>query len=78
MDIRSPIEIEVLNNKVYLDTNCWSCNTSSWKRSTPTNTGLVDENGVCTICGGIGYIPTETGKSILNLIERHINKNKET
>lgn len=62
------IKIEVLNNTVFLDRECWSCDGG---REDP-DPSFLDEDGKCESCKGTGFAPTETGKEILYFIKRHI------
>lgn len=57
-----PIKIEILNNEIYLDKECWACKHEE----------LKDEKGVCRQCNGTGYSLTNTGQAFLNLIKRHM------
>ncbi len=68
-----PIEIEILNNAIPLDKECWCCNKG---QTTPKENFFLDNNGACTECKGKGFILTEEGKAIMNLIKRHGGQNE--
>ncbi len=54
------ISIVVLNNREYLDRDCWNCDIAE-----------TEERKNCEYCGGIGFIPTELGNEILAFMLRH-------
>ena len=66
----SEIKINILNNKIRLDELCWNCDGGTHY----TDVNFVDVNGVCEPCNGTGYILTDAGSSIMELIERHSKK----
>ena len=60
------LKIEVLNNDLFLDYECMNCD----------NPQFQDENGICEICNGIGMVPSENGRAILEFINRYFKGNK--
>ena len=64
--MREEIYFEVLNNKVYLDQRCWA-----YRKGVPNNNTFVDEFGVCEICKSSGFILTDAGQAIMDLMKRH-------
>lgn len=66
-----PIKIKVLNNEIFLDGECWCCDGG---KKEPNCEGFKDENGICEICGGTGYAPTDNGLEIIKFIKRHLHK----
>lgn len=54
------IREENIQLEVKLDRECWRCD----------KTGKYNKNK-CDVCGGVGYILTDNGYVILNLIKRH-------
>ena len=59
------IKIDILNNDVSLDTECWSCDRN---RKTPE---FKKDDGTCEQCNGIGYTLTNVGEAIIKLVKRH-------
>jgi len=60
------IKINVLNNEIFFDRECWSCDKG---RKEPE---YIDEGtGKCEECNGTGFVLTDTGRSILDFIKRH-------
>lgn len=60
------IEIDILNNKIFLDEECSICNCGRTK----PNSSSINER--CRRCNGIGYVLTDVGEGIFNLIKRHM------
>jgi len=57
------IKLPILNNSTVLDYKCWNC----------VGTGKDKESKeVCGWCKGMGYILTDAGEAILNLVKRHV------
>ena len=54
------ISIEILNNRVYLDQDCWHC--GGWE---------PEERKDCEYCRGTAFLPTEVGNEILAFLYRH-------
>lgn len=69
--MRDEIYVEILNNKVYLDRECWNC----VKGQPLKDDTFFDEFGVCEICKGVGFELTESGQAIIDLMKRHGGKN---
>ena len=59
------IEIEILNNTLRLDYECWNCDCGK------TEPVYKDDNGNCAQCKGTGYILTDLGRGILSLVNRY-------
>ena len=59
--MREAITMEILNNRVDLEDECWACGMDMYK----------DDKGRCEMCNGTGFTPTDTGRAILALMERH-------
>ena len=67
--------IEVLNNKIYLDTQC-SCSNVDYngkvtKKKEPSYPPMLDDEGRCHHCKDTGWELTESGESILEFIRKH-------
>ena len=54
-----------------LEVKCWKC----W--GTGMASGVEDHGEMtdCPVCSGIGWIPTDDGKRLLDFIERHLTVN---
>ena len=64
------IVMKILNNDVALDGGCWSCRDQyGHKKEKPE---MVDDEGVCSVCKGVGYQLTSAGEAILSLVKRHL------
>jgi len=63
------IKLDTVREEVHLDKYCWSCRTF-FGRNTKT-ISMKDENGECDICNGSGFVLTNNGEAIINLIKRH-------
>lgn len=61
------ITTTILNNEVRLDEECWSC--GGGKK--PPCEIHEEDDGSCGYCNGIGFVPTEVGRAILELVKRH-------
>lgn len=68
-----PITIKILNNEIDLDNECWNCDGGRSKKEDDKNPTFWTEEGVCERCKGIGYIPTDFGKSIFDFMIRYRN-----
>ena len=55
------IKINILNNEIVLDEICWDC-----KNKFP-------KVNLCTHCSKTGYILTEQGEAIMELVSRHLS-----
>ncbi len=60
------ITINILNNNINLDVECWKCYRESGKKKFQIN-----PNPDCNICEGKGFILTATGEAIVDLVKRH-------
>lgn len=52
-----------------LEITCDTCNGAGRRRS--NDRWSIMET--CSICNGLGYVPTEYGLAVLNLVRRHID-----
>jgi len=50
-----------------LDVRCWKC----WGEGVVANEDHGDMVP-CSACGGVGWIPTDEGRRLLDFIERHL------
>ena len=66
------IWINILNNPVDLDRECWCCDKG---QKTP-EANFLNKNGICTECKGKGFMLTEEGEAIMDLIKRHGGQNE--
>ena len=64
--MNKPIIMEVMNNEIALDEKCWACDLEWMKVD-----GLT-----CGVCKGTGFEPTDAGRAIIALVERHIKGGK--
>ena len=55
-----------------LEFKCWKC-WGSGVLSSENHGGVMD----CPECGGLGWIPTEDGKRILQFIQKHLAINMD-
>lgn len=72
MNLPEAIFIEVLNNTVYLDNKCWCCD----GKGEVTVEDVVNlkksfRREICDICKGKGYVMTDQGQAIINLVKRY-------
>ena len=67
------IVMEVLNNEVPLDEECWCCTggTVDPRDARYVNVSGFFTDGTCDICGGVGYTLTGAGQAIIDLVKRH-------
>lgn len=56
-----PITVNILNNEVRLDNDCWACKYTSYR----------NKHDVCEMCKGRGYVLTDVGRAIMDLVARH-------
>lgn len=61
------ITMDILNNKINLDRECWCC--EGGRKEVSDN--YKNSNGDCEWCDGTGYILTSVGEAILKLMLRH-------
>lgn len=66
-----PLKVRIPGHtdEIHLDEQCWSCNPEYFHKG--HNTSEPDENGKCGICHGKGFVLTEAGEAILELVKRH-------
>ncbi len=66
--MKQPITIVLLNNEIALDKICWNCRGVNLREHNES----LWEDGVCSICKGKGYEPTDAGQAIIGLVKRHL------
>lgn len=70
--MREPITITLLNNDISLDRICWVCEGGKIKYSKKARHQGFWVDGACDMCKGKGYILTEAGQGVIDLIKRHL------
>ena len=63
-----PISIDILNNNVKLENECWCCS------DTEKEPMYKNDDGTCEKCGGTKFVLTDAGEAIINLVKRHIKE----
>ena len=63
------LNIPSLGVIVKLTEKCWECNNTedTWNYWTKDNS--KPKKSECTVCKGVGYLPTENGIAILELVK---------
>ena len=67
------IIMEVLNNDVPLDKECWVCAGGIVDPKKPEHVNVANffTDGVCDMCNGVGYKLTDAGQAVMDLVKRH-------
>lgn len=65
--MKKPIELDILNNTIYLDQECWVCEGGTRE---PLE-GWGETDSTCENCHGTGFELTHAGEAIMDLIRRH-------
>jgi DnaJ-class molecular chaperone len=55
-----------------LETKCLKCEGSGYFSEGP------GDKGICDVCGGSGYVPTDAGKRVIALLRHELLKRKRT